>query len=69
MGMVQRLFDPDYGLESPRVDPQGPEDENRAHVRGGSWYHYTHVSRSATRIRYAEEIRYDNGLRVVMMPS
>ncbi|NBO91642.1 MAG: TIGR02996 domain-containing protein [Planctomycetia bacterium] len=62
-------FDPDYGLESPRVDPQGPEDGDRRVLRGGSWYHYTHVSRSATRIRYAEEIRYDNGLRVVMMPS
>jgi uncharacterized protein (TIGR02996 family) len=62
-------YDADYALTGPRRDPQGPESGERHVLRGGSWYHFAHVSRSATRIRFAEEIRYDNGFRVVMVPG
>ena len=57
-------WDPDY--LGPTVDPTGPPQGSRHVMRGGSWYHYPHVCRSAARIRYAEEVGYDNGFRVVM---
>jgi uncharacterized protein (TIGR02996 family) len=57
-------WDPEF--LGPAVDPTGPSEGTRHVMRGGSWYHYPHVCRSAARIRYAEEVGYDNGFRVVM---
>jgi formylglycine-generating enzyme required for sulfatase activity len=57
-------WDPEF--VGPERDPTGPPEGTRHIMRGGSWYHYPHVCRSAARIRYAEEVGYDNGFRVVM---
>jgi len=58
-------FDPDYYLNSPERNPHGPPSGARRASRGGSWRHYTKVSRCAARSSIPPEFRYaDYGFRI-----
>jgi sulfatase modifying factor 1 len=58
-------FDADYYRISPDRNPPGPADGTRRSSRGGSWRHYTKVSRCAARSSIPPEFQYaDYGFRV-----
>ncbi len=58
-------FDAGYYAISPERNPQGPASGTRRASRGGSWRHYTKVSRCAARSSIPPEFRYaDYGFRV-----
>jgi sulfatase modifying factor 1 len=58
-------FDAEYYAMSPDRNPQGPENGTRRASRGGSWRHYTKVSRCAARSSIPPEFQYaDYGFRM-----
>lgn len=58
-------FGADYYRESPERNPQGPREGKRKASRGGSWRHYTKVSRCAARSSIPPEFQYaDYGFRI-----
>lgn len=58
-------FDADYYRHSPERNPRGPESGTRRSSRGGSWRHYTKVSRCAARSSIPPDFQYaDYGFRV-----
>jgi formylglycine-generating enzyme len=58
-------FNADYYAMSPERNPQGPAEGRRRSSRGGSWRHYTKVSRCAARSSIPPEFQYaDYGFRV-----
>lgn len=58
-------FDAEYYSVSPERNPQGPANGTRRASRGGSWRHYTKVSRCAARSSIPPEFQYaDYGFRV-----
>lgn len=58
-------FDAGYYTSSPERNPKGPATGTRRASRGGSWRHYTKVSRCAARSSIPPEFRYaDYGFRV-----
>jgi formylglycine-generating enzyme required for sulfatase activity len=58
-------FAPDYYTVSPERNPKGPPAGSRRASRGGSWRHYTKVSRCAARSSIPPEFQYaDYGFRV-----
>jgi sulfatase modifying factor 1 len=58
-------FEAEYYAASPERNPQGPANGTRRASRGGSWRHYTKVSRCAARSSIPPEFRYaDYGFRV-----
>ena len=58
-------FAADYYAASPERQPQGPAEGKRRASRGGSWRHYTKVSRCAARSSIPPEFQYaDYGFRV-----
>jgi formylglycine-generating enzyme len=58
-------FDAGYYAVSPERNPQGPASGTRRASRGGSWRHYTKVSRCAARSSIPPEFQYaDYGFRV-----
>ncbi|HLV96037.1 MAG TPA: formylglycine-generating enzyme family protein [Candidatus Acidoferrales bacterium] len=58
-------FNADYYSVSPERNPPGPIDGKRHASRGGSWRHYTKVSRCAARSSIPPEFQYaDYGFRV-----
>jgi formylglycine-generating enzyme required for sulfatase activity len=58
-------FDAGYYGVSPERNPQGPANGTRRASRGGSWRHYTKVSRCAARSSILPEFQYaDYGFRV-----
>jgi formylglycine-generating enzyme len=58
-------FDPDYYANSPTHNPQGPPTGTRRSSRGGSWRHYTKVSRCAARSSIPPAFEYaDYGFRL-----
>jgi len=58
-------FNPDYYRGSPERNPEGPADGTRKSSRGGSWRHYTKISRCAARSSIPPEFQYaDYGFRV-----
>ena len=58
-------FDAGYYAISPERNPQGPANGTRRASRGGSWRHYTKVSRCAARSSIPPEFQYaDYGFRV-----
>jgi len=59
-------FDAEYYSVSPERNPGGPGDGTRRSSRGGSWRHYTKVSRCAARSSIPPEFQYtDYGFRLV----
>jgi formylglycine-generating enzyme required for sulfatase activity len=58
-------FDADYYRRSPERNPQGPPSGTRRSSRGGSWRHYTKVSRCAARSSIPPGFQYaDYGFRL-----
>jgi formylglycine-generating enzyme len=58
-------FDADYYRRSPERNPPGPETGTRRSSRGGSWRHYTKISRCAARSSIPPDFQYaDYGFRV-----
>ncbi len=58
-------YSPEYYSLSPQRNPRGPEDGTRRSSRGGSWRHYTKVSRCSARSSIPPEFKYaDYGFRV-----
>jgi sulfatase modifying factor 1 len=58
-------FDASYYSVSEERNPQGPANGTRRASRGGSWRHYTKISRCATRSSIPPEFKYaDYGFRV-----
>jgi formylglycine-generating enzyme len=58
-------FGADYYAGSPERNPQGPPEGTRRASRGGSWRHYTKVSRCAARSSIPPEFQYaDYGFRL-----
>jgi formylglycine-generating enzyme len=58
-------FDANYYATAPDRNPQGPATGTRRASRGGSWRHYTKVSRCAARSSIPPQFQYaDYGLRV-----
>ena len=58
-------FSADYYQVSPERNPQGPAEGTRRSSRGGSWRHYTKVSRCAARSSIPPEFHYaDYGFRI-----
>ena len=58
-------FDANYYAVAPDRNPQGPPTGTRRASRGGSWRHYTKVSRCAARSSIPPEFQYtDYGFRV-----
>lgn len=58
-------FDPNYYAIAPERNPEGPASGTRRASRGGSWRHYTKVSRCAARSSIPPEFQYaDYGFRV-----
>lgn len=54
-----------YYRNSPERNPQGPVEGTRRASRGGSWRHYTKVSRCAARSSIPPEFQYaDYGFRI-----
>jgi formylglycine-generating enzyme required for sulfatase activity len=49
----------DYYQESPGVDPPGPSGASDRVIRGGCWYGYPLLARSALRVRSTPVLRYD----------
>ena len=60
-------FGKDYYQQSPEKDPTGPESGRLRILRGGSWYHGPHFTRSALRGRVGGTLLkyYPHGFRVV----
>jgi formylglycine-generating enzyme len=59
------FFSAEYYAVSPERNPQGPPQGKRRASRGGSWRHYTKVSRCAGRSSIPPEFQYaDYGFRV-----
>lgn len=59
-------FSADYYGASPDRNPQGPGQGTRRASRGGSWRHYTKVSRCAARSSIPPEFQYaDYGFRLL----
>jgi sulfatase modifying factor 1 len=59
----------DYYAVSPERNPQGPPKGTRRASRGGSWRHYTKVSRCAARSSIPPDFQYaDYGFRVAREP-
>jgi sulfatase modifying factor 1 len=62
-------FDADYYRNSPARNPRGPETGTRRSSRGGSWRHYTKVSRCAARSSIPQDFQYaDYGFRIARDP-
>jgi sulfatase modifying factor 1 len=62
-------FDASYYSAAPDRNPQGPSTGTRRASRGGSWRHYTKVSRCAARSSLPPEFQYaDYGFRVACDP-
>jgi sulfatase modifying factor 1 len=60
-------FSADYYGRSPDRNPQGPATGTRRASRGGSWRHYTKVSRCSARSSIPPEFQYaDYGFRICM---
>jgi sulfatase modifying factor 1 len=58
-------YSPECYSASPERNPRGPEEGSRRASRGGSWRHYTKVSRCAARSSIPPEFKYaDYGFRV-----
>jgi formylglycine-generating enzyme len=58
-------FDANYYASAPDRNPQGPVSGTRRASRGGSWRHYTKVSRCSARSSIPPEFQYtDYGFRV-----
>ena len=58
-------FDANYYATAPDRNPQGPATGTRRASRGGSWRHYTKVSRCSARSSIPPEFQYtDYGFRV-----
>jgi formylglycine-generating enzyme required for sulfatase activity len=58
-------FRADYYGSSPERNPLGPSEGTRRASRGGSWRHYTKVSRCAARSSIPPEFQYaDYGFRI-----
>jgi sulfatase modifying factor 1 len=58
-------YDPAYYVNSPVRNPHGPPSGARRASRGGSWRHYTKVSRCAARSSIPPEFQYaDYGFRI-----
>jgi sulfatase modifying factor 1 len=58
-------YSPDYYGTSPERNPRGPATGSRRASRGGSWRHYTKISRCAARSSIPPEFKYaDYGFRV-----
>ncbi len=58
-------YSPEYYSLSPQRNPRGPEDGARRASRGGSWRHYTKVSRCSARSSIPPDFKYaDYGFRV-----
>ncbi|MFZ0736176.1 MAG: formylglycine-generating enzyme family protein [Candidatus Acidiferrales bacterium] len=58
-------FAADYYSISPERNPQGPPSGTRRASRGGSWRHYTKISRCAARSSIPPEFQYaDYGFRI-----
>jgi formylglycine-generating enzyme len=58
-------YSADYYATAPDRNPQGPAEGKRRASRGGSWRHYTKVSRCAARSSIPPEFQYaDYGFRV-----
>lgn len=58
-------FDANYYAASPERNPRGPANGARRASRGGSWRHYTKVSRCAARSSIPPEFQYaDYGFRL-----
>lgn len=58
-------FSAEYYTVSPERNPHGPSEGKRRSSRGGSWRHYTKVSRCAARSSIPPEFQYaDYGFRV-----
>jgi sulfatase modifying factor 1 len=58
-------FDPNYYAMAPERNPQGPASGTRRASRGGSWRHYTKVSRCAARSSIPPQFQYaDYGFRL-----
>lgn len=58
-------FAADYYAVSPEHNPQGPPAGSRRASRGGSWRHYTKVSRCAARSSIPPDFQYaDYGFRI-----
>jgi formylglycine-generating enzyme len=58
-------FDAEYYAASPDRNPRGPANGARRASRGGSWRHYTKVSRCAARSSIPPEFQYaDYGFRL-----
>jgi formylglycine-generating enzyme len=58
-------FQTDYYASSPEKNPPGPATGLRRASRGGSWRHYTKVSRCAARSSIPPEFQYaDYGFRI-----
>ena len=58
-------FDANYYAAAPDRNPQGPATGTRRASRGGSWRHYTKVSRCSARSSIPPEFQYaDYGFRV-----
>jgi len=58
-------YSADFYATSPERNPQGPAEGKRRASRGGSWRHYTKVSRCAARSSIPPEFQYaDYGFRV-----
>lgn len=58
-------FQADYYAVSNDVNPKGPDTGSRRASRGGSWRHYTKVSRCAARSSIPPEFQYaDYGFRI-----
>lgn len=58
-------FSADHYAASPERNPQGPSEGTRRSSRGGSWRHYTKISRCAARSSIPPEFQYaDYGFRV-----
>jgi len=63
-------YDPNYYSQSPSRDPTGPTQGSFRVVRGGSWYHFAGVSRSAARSNSAPSFRSPFlGFRVAVSPK
>jgi formylglycine-generating enzyme len=58
-------YSPHYYAASPERNPPGPAEGKRRASRGGSWRHYTKVSRCAARSSIPPEFQYaDYGFRL-----
>jgi formylglycine-generating enzyme required for sulfatase activity len=64
----QDWLDENYYNQSPRQDPQGPQNGIYRVLRGGSWLDYGPICRSAYRgCGHPDCCEYDHGFRVVCL--